>query len=31
MARRYKISDYEWEQIKGLFPKENTGGNLGDH
>lgn len=25
MARRYEISDYEWEQIKELFPKENTG------
>ena len=25
MARRYEISDYKWEQIKGLFPKKNTG------
>lgn len=25
MARRYEISDYEWEQIKELLPKEKTG------
>ena len=25
MARRYELTDEEWEQIKDLFPKENTG------
>ena len=25
MLRRYELTDYEWEQIKGLLPPENTG------
>lgn len=24
MARRYELTDEEWEQIKDLFPKENA-------